>query len=325
MENYFNNINLFQAVFKWKWHIIIICLIAGILAALFSGPAFIKPRFKSTAIIYPSNIAPYSDESETEQMLQWLNSKDIKDSVINRFDLAKHYDLDPEYKYFYSTLLYYYGRNVSINKTMYESVEIEVMDTDPVVAYKMVNAIIEFYNKKIARIHKKKYDEVVTMWEKMLELKKAELDSVADHLYDLRTEYELIDYGHQAREVTRGYLGTVDGDNAARNVNMEDVLRMKENIEEMGGEFVVYNTRLYDLLILYRDLQKEYDAAYYDANKEFSYTNIVSEPVVADKKSYPTRWLIVFYAMAATLVLLVVLILFFEGRRSQKKTETKPA
>jgi len=328
MENYFNNINLVNAILKWKWHLVILCIIAAILASIFSGPTFIKPRYKSTAIIYPSNIAPYSDESETEQMLQWLNSKDIKDSVIERFDLAQHYRLDPEYKYFYSTLLYKYGKNVSINKTMYESVEIEVMDTDPSTAYEMVNAIIDFYNKKIRRIHREKYDEVVETWQLILDYKREELDSVADRLYELRTEYEIIDYGHQANEVTKGFLGTVDGDNAARNINMEDVLRLKKNIEEMGGEYVIYNTRLYDLLRLYSDLQMEHDKAYYDAIKDFTYTNTVTEPVVADKKSYPVRWLIVFYTVAVTLILAVVVILVLEGRKSvvnEKNAETKTA
>ncbi len=81
-------------------------VLAGVLAAVFSSAWFITPMFKSYTIVYPANITPYSEESETEQMLQLLQSRDIKDSVIKEFDLAKHYEIDSSYKYFYTTLLY---------------------------------------------------------------------------------------------------------------------------------------------------------------------------------------------------------------------------
>ncbi len=314
MDHFFNNINLLQLLWKWKWHIAIICLIAGLLAAIFSGPAFIKPKFKSVGVIYPSNIAPYSDESETEQMVQWLNSKDIKDSIIRKFNLAKHYKIDSSYKYFYSTILYKYSKNVQINKTMYESVEIVVMDTDPKIACDMVNEIINQFNKKVQAIHEDKYLEVVKISKEMLDQKQKEIDSVEAKLYELRTKYEIIDYSNQTREVARGYLRTVDGDNAARNINILEVIKLKKNIEEKGGEFIYYNTRLYDLLRLYAVFQEDYDRAVYDANKAFTHANIVTPPVVADKKSYPIRWIIVFLTMASTLFLTTILVVIFDGR-----------
>ncbi len=314
MEHFFSNLNLLQLLWKWKWHIIIICLVAGILAAIFSGPAFLTPRFKSVGIIYPSNIAPYSDESETEQMVQWLNSKDIKDSIIRKFNLAKHYKIDSSYKYFYSTILYKYGKNVQINKTMYESVEIVVTDTDPGIACDMVNEIINQFNKKVQATHRDKYLEVVNATKAMLDEKEREIDSVEAKLLELRTKYEIIDYGNQTREVARGYLRTVDGDNAARNINTQEVLKLKKNIEEKGGEFIYYNTRLYDLLRLYGVFQEDYDRAVFDANKAFTHANVVTPPVIADKKSYPVRWIIVFMTMASTLLLATVLVVIFDSR-----------
>ena len=37
---------------------------------------------KSTAIVYPVNLSEYSEESYTEQMLEILNSGDIRDDLI---------------------------------------------------------------------------------------------------------------------------------------------------------------------------------------------------------------------------------------------------
>ena len=66
MDNNFNNLSLIQLVLKWKWHILIITLLAALCGAIFSSSMFITPLYKSEAVAYPANISPYSDESETE-------------------------------------------------------------------------------------------------------------------------------------------------------------------------------------------------------------------------------------------------------------------
>lgn len=233
MENYFNNFNLLKLVFKWKWHLAAIIIIAGVLAVIFSGRQFITPKFKSRAIIYPSNIEPYSDESETEQMLQWFNSRDIKDSVIEKFDLGKHYKIKPGNKYYRTVLLNEYKENVSISKTQFESVEIEVMDKNPEMAHKMVLAIIDFFNKKVRTVQTEKFEEMVRVNRKMLKLKEQEIDSVSKQLNQLSENHELIDYASQAQEITKGYLGTVEG--SAARINRQAVNRLKENFEKHGS------------------------------------------------------------------------------------------
>lgn len=314
MENYFSNIHMMNIFFKWKWHLLAIAVIAALLAAIFSGAVFIKPRYKSYALIYPSNIAPYSDESESEQMLQWMLSEDIRDSVMKKFDLPKHYEIDPSYKYFSSTMNYLYNKNVKINKTQWESIEITVMDTDPVIARDMVLAIIHFVNQKIRSIHREKYNEVARSMGQTLALKRAQLDSIEAELSVLSQEYELIDFESQAREITRGYLRTVDGSNST-NINMKDVLRLKENFEQKAQRMAILTQRRNDVLRIYGQFEEVYDQAVYDANKHFTFTNIITPPVVADKKSYPVRWLIVMYAVAASLVFAVLAISIIENKR----------
>jgi hypothetical protein len=305
---------MMKIFFRWKWHLLSIAIIAALLAAVFSGSFFIKPKFKSYALVYPSNIAPYSDESESEQMLQWLQSQDIRDSVIRKFDLAAHYRIDSSYKYFQSTIQYLYNKNVKISKTQFESIEIVVMDTDPVIARDMVLAIIDFCNLKIRKIHRDKYAEVVNSMGLILQEKKAQLDSVEKALSDLRLNYELIDYGAQATEITRGYLRTVDGSNST-NINTKDVLRLKENFENKAGQMAILTQRRNDILHIYSEFELIYDRAVYDAEKVFTFTNVVTPPVVADKKSYPVRWLIVLYSVAAALFFSVVVISVIENKR----------
>jgi len=64
MDNYFNNTSLVRLLLKWKYHLAVIFVVAVVLGAIFSGPAFITPLYKSEAIAYPANINAYSDESK---------------------------------------------------------------------------------------------------------------------------------------------------------------------------------------------------------------------------------------------------------------------
>ncbi|MEI6747946.1 MAG: hypothetical protein ACOYMF_05905 [Bacteroidales bacterium] len=312
MESYFNNINLVKIFVKWKWHFLVIAAIAAVFAFIFSAPFFIKPKFKSACIIYPSNIAPYSDESETEQMLQWLNSQDIKDSVMRKFDLAKHYGIDSSYKYFSSTMIYLYDKNVRISKTQYESIEIVVLDTDPELARDMVNTILYFCNEKIRFIHRIKYQEVVVASQHMLDIKRIEMDSVESQMRALGSGYDLIDYNNQTLEVSKGYLRTVEG---GSNINTKDVLRLKKNIEERGGELILLKSRLEHIAGEYSVITENYDKALFNARMDLTYINVISKPQIADKKSYPTRWLIMLYVTTITLFTSLVVISILDNKQ----------
>ncbi|NCD42423.1 MAG: hypothetical protein EOL88_10060 [Bacteroidia bacterium] len=318
MENYFSNLNLLKLVIKWKFHLLVILALAFIAGAVFSGPTFIKPKYKSVAIVYPSNIAPYSDESETEQMLQWFNSQDIKDSIIALFELDKNWGIDKDYKYYYSTMMYLYGKNIKVSKTMYESVMIEVTDYDNQRACAIANTLIELYNRKIRRIHRDKYKEVVDAYQHMLSWKLHKIDSVENALLQIRTEFGIVDYNNQTKEVARGFLRTVDGAGNA-NINTKEVARLKENIERYGGEYMITNGRLYDLMDEYALLSKEYDIAKKEYEKEFSYTNVVSAPYPADKKSSPIRWLIVFISVVATFLVALFFISLLENHKLREE------
>ncbi|MCF8336605.1 MAG: hypothetical protein K9I74_01350 [Bacteroidales bacterium] len=318
MDKYFENVSLVTLVWKWKWHLLATIIGAAILAAIFSGPYFITPKYKSRAVIYPSNIAPYSEESETEQLLQWLHSRDIKDSVIQRFNLAEHYEIDTGYKHYYSTMLWEYDQNVSISKTQYESIEIKVLDKDPKKAKDMVDEIIDLVNNKIQRMHRDKYREVVKISRRMLIRKEKELDSIKEKMRSFGIEHGIYDVEGQSKEVTEGFLKTVDSDAAPNYINEKGVRQLNEALKSRGGEFLMHKAYLSHLMGRYNELKTEYEEALRNVKKEFTFTNAVTTPYVSDKKDYPTRWLIVFYAVAAALFLAVVVIAILEKQNKLK-------
>lgn len=317
MDNFFNSSNLVRLINKWKYHLLIIVGLSALLAVIFSGPRFITPKYKSYAIVYPANIEPYSEESETEQMLQIINSQDIIDSVIKKFDLTKHYEINPNYKYFRTELLYRYRQNVKISKTPYESVLIEVYDKSPDTAMLMVNAIIKFYDKKISNLHKTKYREVVDMYKNQLAQKQAHIDSLKQIMYTLGTEYGIFEYDYQSQEIMRGYLRTLTGQGAER-VNTKEVNRLLNNMERKSGVLIEVVQMIQDESRTYVETKLDLELAQRFLNATMTYSNIVTHPFVADKKSYPIRWLIVMIVSLAAFVFAMLVILVIEKRKFSK-------
>lgn len=310
MDNFFNNTNLMQMIIKWKWHLTILAVIAALVSLVVSSSLFMKPRFKSAAYIYPSNILPYSDESQTEQMLQWINSVDVRDSVMKKYDLPKHYKVSPTDKYYATILEGLYNNNVKISKTEFESIEVSVTDVDPVMARDIVNSILYYTDEKIRATHFVKYREVVVAMEKILKTKTAEIDSIKNQYREIATTYGVYDVGGQSQEITRGELRTVAG--GGGSINSKDVQKLKEGMMEKSGDLLYLSERISTLTNEYSELMRKYDIARFDIDKKFTFINIVTPPQVADKKSYPKRLFVMFYFVAGTLLFSLLAIAFME-------------
>lgn len=313
MDNFFNNTSLVGLILRWRFHLAVITVIAAVLGAVFSGPFFITPLYRSEAVAYPANINSYSDESETEQMLQLLQSQDITDSIIDRFELMGVYKIDPNYKYWRTALLTEYRQNVKIRKTPYEAIAITVRDADPERAANMASEILKLYDHKVASLHKSKYKEVVDMYEEQLRLKRKVIDSLQERMYVLGTEYGLIDYSVQSQEIMRGYLRTVYGTTTA-NINTKGVEELKRNIEKHGGELLTIIEMLQHESRTFVDIKLDLEGAqrFYTAN--LSYSNIISKPYPSDKKAFPVRWIIVAFSALGALLLSLLVIFFIENK-----------
>ena len=316
MDSLLNSSNLLHLLDKWKVHLLVIVVVAAILGMIFSGPAFITPLYKSYAVVYPANINSYSEESNTEQMLQILNSQDITDSMLNIFDLGNHYKINKKYKYYRTALLHKYRDMVSINKTPYESVMIEVLDSDPVVAKQMVSKILYLYDWKVASLHKSKYAEVVKMYKAGLARQRHDLDSLKNTLTYLGEKKGIFQYEYQSQEITKGYLGTIGG--GVSHIDKKESKRLFKNMGEYGGQLIEVSEMLRGEANTYVETKKDLELAERFLYSKMTYSNIITYPSVADKKSYPIRWLVVAIVAIAAFIFALFVILFIENRKYKK-------
>jgi hypothetical protein len=237
------------------------------------------------------------------------------DSVIKRFDLAKHYNLNVNYKYFQTIMYYEFKQNVSINKTPYESVMIEVEDKNPDTAALIAQSILDFYDKKISSLHKSKYKEVLDMYEHQMELKQNSLDSLKKIMYVLGTEYGIFEYDYQSQEITKGMLKTGN-----TYVDAKLVDKLASSMQEKSGQLVEVVQMIQNEAAAYVDLKQDYEMTLRFYKAEMTYSNIVAKPFPADKKSYPVRWLIVVVVSLASFAFALLAILFIENRKFRLET-----
>jgi len=288
--------------------LLIVGVIAIVCGIVFSSSYFISPKFESEAALYPSNLIHYSEESSTEQMLQLFEGNDIRDSVIKKFDLANHYKIDADSKNYLYKLHKEYTSNVKVNKNNFESVVIKVEDTDPIIAKNIADELIHQLNLKIRKLHRQKTEEVVVVWKSQLDNKEILIDTLEAQIKRYSVKYGLLDYVQQSREVTAGYMAMLLENK--KGEPMQKAERLYKNIENEGRYFHDLHHQLNLAREEYNKLLINYDNAVKDVSKKLTYTNVVVYPEVADKKSYPIRWIIVVLSLFASLFFTFIILLF---------------
>lgn len=316
MDSFFNSKSIIDLIIKWKKQLIVVVVAAILLSSLFSSPLFITPLYKSSCTLYPSNISPYSDESETEQSVQIFQSRDIRDSLVKNFNLARHWGIDSGYQHFESTLVWEYSQKVHVSKTPFEAVEIEILDHDPVMARDLILGMLDAYNKKIREMHRSKFGEVVKNYSYIMGIRKHYLDSLRDRAQDLGIQYGLLDFQGQSREVTRAYLSTGSG-----SIRSAEAKALKQNLDQKGGEMLLLSEMMRAESDAYSTMKLDADRALLDFNRNYTYVNVLSKPFVADKKSYPIRWLIVVFSTLASFFMAVLIIGLIEQTRYRNYTK----
>lgn len=198
----FDFISITKIAIKWKKHLLIITILGAIAATIFTGPTFIKPKFKSTTIFYPSksasvsqsvlndqqSITVFGNREESEQLLQILNSEMLRDDVIQHFNLVEHYEIDEDEKYPMTITRRKYDKNVICKRTEYNAVEVEVWDTDPMKAANIANYISGIIDSLKYDIQRARSAEALKVVEMEYNTRKRVVDSVLDIMEYLRAK-----------------------------------------------------------------------------------------------------------------------------------------
>ena len=305
---------LFKIIWRNKRLLSTIALVTLIVSSVIS--LVLTEYYKSSAVIFPArinslslnesaikrgNISDFGQEEEAEQLLQIINSEAVQELVIKKNDLYDHYEIDQSEKYARSKIRQTYNGYVTAKRTKYNSIDISVIDEDPIMAASIANSISEFTDTVKNRMIQDRAKTSMTMidkengrLEKVLISVNAELDSLQ----------ELGVMGNMERASLLEAYGSARGEVANRLSRQLDINR------SLGDEYDL-RTKERDLVLVqiarFRNFRNQFVA---DAGIDIPQKFVVDRAVPADKKAYPVRWLIVagsiFSILMFTLILLIV-------------------
>ncbi len=334
----YQSTNLVAFLYKWRKPLIILPLVAGVLAAIFSAPAFIPPKYKSTVIVFPSttnsvskailpqtgyadqDILEFGAEEEAEQLLQILNSDEIRDTMVERFNLMKHYDIDPESPFRMTELRETFSDNVEFRRTEFMSVEISVLDEDPDTAAMIANDISKILDRVKRRIQRERAYIGLQIVQGSYDQIKREAKTLEEGLKQLRQK-GVHDYESQAAVYSEQLATSIveRGPNHSSTQALENKL---DTLAKYGGRYVDMRDELELLKEEEIKIKTKLDQAKVDYNQNLPATFKVNSAYPAEKKTYPIRSLIVLISMMGTFVGTLVLIL---GLSAYKDARSKAA
>jgi len=306
--------NLVYIINKRFKFFVIIALLAAVAGWVFTSSFFMKPRFTSSATVYPKNLEPFSDESETEQMLQLLEFSEIKDTLVDKYELYKRWGLvpgDPEYNHW---LNYLYAERISIRPTKYESIIIECQDESPDTAKLMVDEILIQYNRLTNKMEQETYAEYVDMKEAEVAFLKSIMDRTNEDLNKVRASTGMISLSGQLEELMEGYMRMLE--KGANGRRFEQIAQKLEKVNQEGGQLLNGSILMDNLGIVYAEVLEDLNEAQSYSTRKISYANVISKPKVADKKSWPVRWILFLGIVAGSLFLALIVFAFFDKKEA---------
>jgi len=335
--NYFDSSNILVLIYRFRKVLGIVVVAAVIASVIFSAPFFIPPKFKSTVTVFPTSnataksllmaniygkqdIMSFGEDEQVEQLLQILHSDEIRNRVIQKFNLMDHYKIKPDETYKHTMLGREFDENISFRRTEFMSVEIKVMDTDPQMAADIANEI----SNLIDSVKNKMLQERAL---KGLEIIKKEFLSLEDEIWMMEDSMKVLrgkgvfEYESQSEVLNQQLAVAMIENNAKAERKIQARL---DSLAKYGGAYM----NLQDKATYYRDklsdLKVKYQEARADAENKLPQKFVVNQAVQAEKKTYPVRWLIVVVSTLAAFIVTLLTILIVEKLKTIRfETEKK--
>jgi len=313
-------------LFIWKRRKVI-GLFTGLAAVLAVVISFLlTPLYRSTAIVFPAATSTVSfseqrnakassmdfgEEEQAEQLVQILQSSRIRDRIVDQFDLMQHYEIDSEDKNKHFKLVKKYNNHFFFVRTRFGSIQIDVLDRDPVKAADMANKIVELVDSV-------KNDMVAERTLPAYEINKRKKEQMEnDRDVVLKRMDSLANLGVLSLDGRSGlFQAYVDAKNAQEKAEIKKTIDVNAvNGTTYDGLEYLRNEKIKKL----EEFMVSYEQAESDANTLFNHKFVVEKAVVADKKDKPKRMIIVLLATIGAFVF-IVFALLVRDRLAELKT-----
>jgi len=329
----FNSNDFLFTIYSYRKPIIYIAIVAAVTSTIISF--LITPKFKSTAVLFPApttSIAKsliasntysktesmFGEDKEVEQILQVLSSEDLQDKIVKKYDLVKHYDIDPKDKHLKSEIDKQYEKNISFGRTQYMAIEISVLDINPDTAAAIANDIASSIDSVMNRMEKDRAVKAFSIVKTEFEKRNAEFSILKDSLTKIMS-FGVYDIESQAGSLSRVYAQALEKGNMKGAEKIQEKLNI---LAKYGGTFLTLTNVIKSQSEQLSLLNTKCKETQVDAEQTLTHFFVVDKAYSADKKSYPQRILIILNSTISSILLSILIVIIIEALRDFKQKDS---
>ncbi|MCX7987026.1 MAG: Wzz/FepE/Etk N-terminal domain-containing protein [Bacteroidales bacterium] len=319
--------NVIKYLIKRSRILLSVTLLAFIVSVFVSF--MLKPKYRSTAIVFPTSpasvaksimstqyvtsrgadILNFGLEDECDQLLQVFLSRELKDSMNVKFGLMQHYGINPSDKYAMTRYYDAYDDNFRFRRSEYNSVIVNVYDTDPQLAATLTSEVVRLADSLYSRIVRERALKAFEVIKKEYQDMDSLIAAKERRLIELAS-MGVFKYDDQSKELTRAYY------RALQSGKTEVANQIKKKMEIAQRYGVEYTGLHYDLRVLRiqrGDIHYKYTEARAALEQKLPNKFIVEHPIVADKKAWPRRSVIVITSTIGAFLFTLLLMVFIDA------------
>ncbi|MBA3704522.1 MAG: hypothetical protein H0W84_01055 [Bacteroidetes bacterium] len=328
----FSSSSVLYIMYKWRKPLIIIGIAAIVISSIMS--LTIKDKYKSSVILFPvttnsiskalltdnnakqEDVLQFGEEEEAEQMLQILNSDEIRTRICDKYNLMKHYQIDSSDEFKRTKLYEEFQSNITFKRTEYMSVKIEVMDTDRELAAAIANEIAALHDTTKIRMQRERAMQAFIIVAREYHAKEIDVRSMTDSIKIINS-HGIYDYESQSEVTSEQYAIAISKGDQRAVASLEEKLKI---IANYGSAYVSLRDNLFMQRKQLNILKTKYEELKVDAEQVLPQKFIVSSAFPAEKKSYPIRWVIVIVSTIAAMLISILAIVISENIQQWRST-----
>lgn len=352
MEQDYSLLKLLKGLAKWKKTILYTTGAAFVLSIVLA--LLLPVYYQAHTIFYPANeslaspaplgskedkVYIYGSNNDRDRLLSVLKSSEVKNHLIEQFNLFEHYDIDPDNAKAKHLINLKLGKLYKVLKTEYGAIELMVEDTDPQQAADMANSARNRGDQIVQNMVKRAQKKQLDNYKDKIKDREELIRITDDTLQAMRENFEIFDTKTQAGiyakllTVTSAHINELNGKLNSNTPAPRDSIRKWKSY--LGGAVAKKETLLEDLRNFNKgfadvkqvelELNRYTDQVTFDKEKynqlfaaysaPFPTMHVIEEATPPVIKSRPKRSLVVLGSTLLALVLLVLGLIILENYR----------
>ena len=263
----------------------------------------------------------YGEEEEAERVIQILSAHEIREYIIEKYDLWDHYDIRPESPKAKTKMYKKFNENISFRRTEYNSVEISVLDTKPERAAGMANDMLFMLDSLKNRIQQERAAEGLRVVQAKYDEMGQRLQLIGDSLSSIRAK-GVNDYESQSEVLNKELAVALAKNNRA---GAQAIQAQLDTLSKYGSTYLALSGQLELLTEQQILLERKLEEVKADAESSIKQIMTIDYGYPADSKTYPKRSLIAIGASFFSFVLSVFFLIFLQNYRGYKDQLKKAA